>query len=284
MQKIEEKRLTTMKYGVLATGTVVFLVLILVLSKINFWGFASSGFNVADLVGLPLSELKLNEWGDFLAGVGGTLALVWLIVSTRIQNDELVAQRKELESQNAELENQTRALLEVGQAMSAQKMAMDQQVAVLRDQSKILSRGLTNAEEDRAWHDIEQLLGAFREAVPIYDDFIYWEFEVGEKICFSYNPTQDDELGKLGDQIFLGRAAGGVRVPMEKLKSKLEEGAKIVRKCSGLSKLSRLLELIDHIDALTIKVPRHRKDLIDTCRLSLWRENIRIALKSYEKG
>jgi hypothetical protein len=43
-----------------------------------------------------VSNLKLNELGDFLGGISSTLAFIWIIIAVLLQRDELRAQREEL--------------------------------------------------------------------------------------------------------------------------------------------------------------------------------------------
>lgn len=50
-----------------------------------------------------LFVLTPNQMGDFVAGVGNVLALIWLVFGYYIQTQELKLQRKELRDQNAEL-------------------------------------------------------------------------------------------------------------------------------------------------------------------------------------
>lgn len=53
-----------------------------------------------------VSEIKLNEWGDFIAGFTSPLAFGWLVVAVFIQRNELRAQIRELEASRQALEQQ----------------------------------------------------------------------------------------------------------------------------------------------------------------------------------
>ena len=85
--------------GLIITGLIVLTILISII-------FAWSSFK----------ELKPNEWGDFLAGSIGVLALTWLIIGYFLQSKELsqntkalIAQEKELSKQTTEIKAQAKA-------------------------------------------------------------------------------------------------------------------------------------------------------------------------------
>ena len=68
-------------------------------SKLTGYGVAGTVFYLGILVGVfvrvgaaPFVGKQLNEWGDFLAGVFGPLALLWLVLGYFIQAKELRAQ------------------------------------------------------------------------------------------------------------------------------------------------------------------------------------------------
>ena len=85
--------------------------------KLQFWGWACTAvvFIVAIIVGVcakpnntiwPISNLSANEWGEFISGVAGSLAFIWLIVTVRIQANELELQRQELADSRAVAQSQ----------------------------------------------------------------------------------------------------------------------------------------------------------------------------------
>ena len=53
-----------------------------------------------------VQELKLNAWGDFLAGFSAPLALIWLVVGYFQQGEELRLNTQALEAQQEELRRQ----------------------------------------------------------------------------------------------------------------------------------------------------------------------------------
>ena len=70
---------------------------------------------------------KLNEWGDFFAGVTAPIAFLWLILGYRQQGDELrqntlalKMQEEELHNQVSETQNLVRATIEMAKAAQTQ--------------------------------------------------------------------------------------------------------------------------------------------------------------------
>lgn len=72
-----------------------------------------------------------NEIGDTFAGLFGSLAFVWIIVTVLLQGRELAAQREELKLTRLEVQEQRKATQEVANAQDAQ-------VDLLRAQGEVL--------------------------------------------------------------------------------------------------------------------------------------------------
>ena len=94
--------------------------------KVGFWLTltyvgAVAGFSLWDWIDVAL--MKPNEWGDFLAGVFGPLALLWVVLGFLQQGSELRNSRDALLLQAKELR----------QSVEAQKDL----VSVARDQFEI---------------------------------------------------------------------------------------------------------------------------------------------------
>ncbi len=92
-----------------------------------------------------------NEIGDTLAGVAGTLAFLWIVVTVWLQSQELAEQRKELKLTRDELEGQK-------EATQAMAKAQAEQVRLLEVQGKIFIDEQKQRREDRAERLLEQLL------------------------------------------------------------------------------------------------------------------------------
>ncbi|MBO9401938.1 hypothetical protein [Shimia sp. R9_3] len=260
-------------------GVALVFFLIVVLKTVAFeLPFTTDYFDLT-----AITELGLNEWGDFLAGVGGTLALVWVITSTVLQSAELADQRKELVNQNKELGHQTEALLKV-------RSAMDAQAAALREQADILQETKRSNIEDQAWRDIKELLEAIRERIPVNDDFYFWTLSntggtEGDKctISFCYQTDNSEDLEKVSDITFLFRAGGGLRNAMKLYKSKVSEGYSVVESRSGEKRFQELKQLFSHVEALSKEVSLHCKKLVEACRVSEWNALLDTAIEASDK-
>ena len=66
-------------------------------------------FVIVSQLNHPLKDLKINEFGDFVAGIFAPLAFIWLAYSVQLQSDELRLQRKELEETKEVLKQQKNA-------------------------------------------------------------------------------------------------------------------------------------------------------------------------------
>lgn len=61
-----------------------------------------------------------NELGDALAGIAGSLAFVWLIVTVLLQSKELRLQREEITLTRSEIEGQRKATEDMARSLAAQ--------------------------------------------------------------------------------------------------------------------------------------------------------------------
>lgn len=53
-----------------------------------------------------VSEMRLNEWGDFFAGVTAPMAFLWLIIGYHLQRNEIKHNTESLKEQKEELSAQ----------------------------------------------------------------------------------------------------------------------------------------------------------------------------------
>ena len=83
-------------------------------SKRTRWGLIVSGLWVGLSVVLAFTvgdgQLKLNELGDFIAGMIAPLAFLWLIIGYFQQGEEIRANTEELERQEQVMREQARAM------------------------------------------------------------------------------------------------------------------------------------------------------------------------------
>ena len=87
---------------------------------------------------------KLNEWGDFMAGVFAPIAFVWLVTAVWIQSAELREQREELKLTRQEFQEQREVMKDQREAMQAQVEEAKRQAVFIGTQTRILE-----AEEAR---------------------------------------------------------------------------------------------------------------------------------------
>ncbi|MCG7521687.1 hypothetical protein [Ruegeria sp. Ofav3-42] len=114
--------------------TVSFLVLIFLFS------FAPGCAQEATCTGSKYTyfwSARPNEIGDTLAGISGSIAFFWLIVTVVLQGKQLSAQRKELVLNRIEMREQSKATQEMAESQSAQvRLLVGQQEVV--DQAAVL--------------------------------------------------------------------------------------------------------------------------------------------------
>ncbi len=89
---------------------------------------------------IDIKPMGINELGDFLAGVFGPLALIWVVLGFLQQGHELKASSDALNLQAEELKNSVKAQSELSEAtqkqLELQQTAFDQQTEVLMENSK----------------------------------------------------------------------------------------------------------------------------------------------------
>lgn len=76
-----------------------------------------------------------NEIGDTIAGIAGTLAFLWIIVTVMIQGNELRLQRRELAMTRRELKAQREASEKMAIAQDAQVRALEAQAVIFEDEN-----------------------------------------------------------------------------------------------------------------------------------------------------
>ncbi|MDQ4087568.1 MAG: hypothetical protein M3177_06120 [Pseudomonadota bacterium] len=139
MNQNEIAHRTYRRVGLIAT--MIYLTLIIVWSIYSRTAFAG---------------LRPNEWGDFLAGSFGPLALFWLILGFWQQGDELRSSVEALRLQGQELANsveQQRALVEVTRQQVEAELAARQDEREARRIAQMPLLTLHNAGGYRAGQD-----------------------------------------------------------------------------------------------------------------------------------
>lgn len=111
------------RFGLIATTILMTLVVILAFGTVK-------GVNQPDTTRWRvLWNAPPNEIGDALAGVAGTLAFLWIIVTVMIQGNELRLQRLELQLTRRELRSQR-------EASEAMALAQNAQTSLFQDERR----------------------------------------------------------------------------------------------------------------------------------------------------
>ncbi|MDO6797603.1 hypothetical protein [Shimia thalassica] len=158
--------------------------------KVGIWGTIAvfsfvllvSGFEHCDEVGecknklLVLLESPPNELGDALAGVAGTLAFLWIIVTVLLQSRELASQREELRLTREEMEGQKKATQEMAGAMKVQ--------------AEIFLEEQQQRREERTASVLDALLDKFRDAsiaLAGRNEFYRWLIDADLRLVTTQN-------------------------------------------------------------------------------------------------
>ena len=79
---------------------------------VTFFWFLAVSILTALNWNTAVAEMKLNEWGDFLAGATAPMAFLWLIIGYHLQRIELKQNTTALKEQKEELSAQKKELSE----------------------------------------------------------------------------------------------------------------------------------------------------------------------------
>lgn len=111
-----------------------------------------------------------NEIGDTIAGVSGTLAFLWIIVTVMIQGSELRLQRRELAMTRRELKAQREASEKMAVAQDAQVKVLEAQAAIFLDEK-------VQRDESRAKETLDGLLIDLRSFFQnIFSNHCVWKY------------------------------------------------------------------------------------------------------------
>lgn len=229
------------------------------------WILAESALDYTRTNNLPFSAatgmMGLNEWGDFLAGICGPIALIWVVVSVIMQGMELKEQREE----------------------------MSKQAAAQQAQASYIKMQLAREEQDKCWRDILALLDTFRELVPVgrSDDRNGNEFLTfkanGTAVVFKYTPPSGVEPDNLQTFLFLGRAVGGLRHPAQRISDLIEAGHSI--ECpKSKYKYERMIRILEIVDEMKDGLPESQKIILDGIRSKDWLRILAIVQTAFNRS
>lgn len=143
----------------------------------NRWPWVLSALVAAGSIYIfinPPDASKAADVGDFLSGVAGTLAFIWLIAGFQQQRRELAGQAQELQVQRRALEGQ---LVQLGRM--AKHAALGQIAAVLDGlKSSMSARGVSI--DDVASHYVKAMAVHWKDILAdkspetVYDNYMAW--------------------------------------------------------------------------------------------------------------
>lgn len=209
--------------------------------------------------------LALNELGDFLGGVCGPLALLWIVVSVTLQGAELREQRRE----------------------------MARQADAVLDQSKYIRTQLEHAEQVKAWADTRDILSELREQVPLVGDGIgdastcpTVRIAGGKDVVFAYRCPPGANPERMSLSVFLGRAAGGIGYPAKALSEALDRGASVTCVSPGLMaiRVERMQQLVSAAADRGRLLPDHQQLILAGCRLEDWTAHLAVFARALRQG
>ena len=205
--------------------------------------------------------LGLHEWGDFLAGVTGPLALIWVIASVFLQGKELREQRSE----------------------------MSKQAQALGLQAEFIKTELDRNIQERAWLDIKDLLEEFRELIPVgsagslvQDQFYTFTFQ-SKQFSYKYLPPNSENTATWKTVQFLGRSAGALLKQAKKMEDALSANVKVACPRSR-GKFDRMLEIVNMIIELRSKLPAHQVLILDGCRIDDFQHVLKITKTAFDQS
>lgn len=207
-----------------------------------------------------LQNATPNEIGDALAGVAGSLAFVWLVVTVVLQATELREQRKEFRK--------------MADAQAKQVELLNIQGDIFRDEQRY-------RDEQRTWQFIEELFGEVDAKIHRFmqlNDWIMYTVSVGAEGQSSANrlgvftPPQSGEIVRNFKSRF--SKAQEVRATIS------QPGFEVVKKANGVDVVGEILELIEYVLTLRGQLNQAQLRRLAYMRLDDFREYLNFLLGS----
>ncbi|WP_146348296.1 hypothetical protein [Falsiphaeobacter marinintestinus] len=207
-----------------------------------------------------------NEVGDTLAGVAGSLAFLWLIVTVMLQGKELAAQRKELQLSRKE--------------SSRMATALEAQADVFRDEQR-------QRQEEREKLVLEQRLGLLRNFIETEcENLGWWYVEEPNSIVPQLHPyplfSRDSKLGELPTDEYFWKQFLEVKRQTEYLQSAEVEITPDKRPPSNLPLL--LEALVNNVLELEGKLSEDQKERLEKIGLHGFSTNLKKLIKMHIWG
>ena len=179
-----------------------------------------------------------NEIGDTLAGIAGTLAFLWIIVTVMMQSKELRAQREELSLTRNEFQR-------MAKAQEAQQESLEAQAKIFRDEQTQRDQSRATRILDQKLLRLKNMLGQNHLAVWFFEPRDDPNFGVVQELrLFAGNDVEDrDDL-----DLFIWNNFTPLHSKVEMLEemaisAKLVEAPKTGYITSVISEIQDILEL-----------------------------------------
>ena len=172
------------------------------------WLYSPDAFNY-------VNEMKFNDWGDFLGGTFGTVALFWLILGYMLQKQELQQNTKALELQAEELKNTVEEYKHMLEVNKQQFLLYKKELDILNSPNLITDLTYSYHYDQEHMLSLVELhisiknIGGEAQNIKIKIDNVPGEYEIGnlkrgENILRS--TYVEFEKLRLSDKIFRSRA------------------------------------------------------------------------------
>lgn len=255
-----------------AIGWAVSVIVIASVGALIWWKIGGLDGNGLDWT--PVSSLLFNEWGDFLAGICGTLALIWVVISTHRQGTELAGQAKELANQTSALNTLGEATKEQSVTLKRQMRHLEGQSDALRDQADALKQSLTGQRIIDEWNDLKLIAETLREILPTEGYPAWTTYDGTASIPMTFTGATREEMNDWSDFRFLLRTAGGLKHPVDRLRKCRAAGLRPVLTKGSRSKIRRAAALCEDFLALVGRQPAHRRHILKEAQVDKWLEHL----------
>lgn len=154
------------------------------------------------------APIKINEWGDYAAGVSAPIAFIWLVVAVFLQSAELREQRRELALTRGEVKDS--------------RAVMQAQADHMLKQTDLLKANRSDAEHEQVFDDaVERIATRLRQYVSSAWNIYYradWEnkFEPGTKLMQLRAADYKDE----DDILVIASTVQALRTDLRSIKTK----------------------------------------------------------------
>lgn len=156
-----------------------------------------------------LSEPKLNEIGDFLAGIFSPLAFIWLVAAVLTQRQELTETRDQFAENQKVVDAQLKTINEQSDLLQQQHTLAEEtakktyKLSLFEERYKIYSDFLTFGKKHKEWMNLEDAYLEFEDLIQrarfvFGDDICNWFEEISEGIYELIQLRQSPKIPAVG--------------------------------------------------------------------------------------